>query len=326
MNERGSVKRSPVPVGVKAVVAGLRTYLPRPLSPIGRNGLVGGTASARYCYGVWLRHLVQAHRFGLDTSPDVVAELGPGSSIGVGLAALLTGTQGYYALDAVTRFSDDRNRRVHDGLVQLLGARADIPDEREFPKLKPVLSDYAFQASVLTEGRLAGIRRPVPASAITYISPWERIDALPPDSVDWVISQAVLEHVDNLDLVYAALASWVRPGGVMSHQIDFKCHGTAGTWNGHWTYADLTWRLIRGRRPYLINRQPLSTHLRLLEQNGFEVRCVQRVTTPNELKRSQLAPRFRDLDDEDLRTSGGYVLAVKLPPSSGRLSASPSSC
>src|SRR3977135_940863 len=41
------------------------------------------TQSARYCYSVWLRHLVNAWQQGLHTLPEVVVELGPGSSQGV---------------------------------------------------------------------------------------------------------------------------------------------------------------------------------------------------------------------------------------------------
>lgn len=49
----------------------------------------GGTISARYCYFVWLRHLVKAYENGLKTRFNRVAELGPGDSLGVGLAAMI---------------------------------------------------------------------------------------------------------------------------------------------------------------------------------------------------------------------------------------------
>src|SRR5689334_3926898 len=61
-------------------------------SPLRKRHLgTGGSSSARYCYSVWLRHLSMAARLGLNTDPKDVAELGPGHSIGVGLAALLSG-------------------------------------------------------------------------------------------------------------------------------------------------------------------------------------------------------------------------------------------
>ena len=47
-------------------------------------GTGGGAQSARYCYSVWLRHLIHAWKNGLPFRPNRVAELGPGFSIGVG--------------------------------------------------------------------------------------------------------------------------------------------------------------------------------------------------------------------------------------------------
>ena len=80
--------RSPL----KQMAIGMATWLP------GRAnlwvGATGGTVSARYCYGVWLRHMKMAREAGLDTNPRVVAELGPGDSLGIGLAALLAGAAG----------------------------------------------------------------------------------------------------------------------------------------------------------------------------------------------------------------------------------------
>ena len=53
----------------------------------------GGSISASYCYSVWLRHLVTTAGCGLNCNPRTVAELGPGDSLGVGLAALLSGAE-----------------------------------------------------------------------------------------------------------------------------------------------------------------------------------------------------------------------------------------
>ena len=84
---------------LRHVVCGLLTYIP----PIDKRltNTTGGTSSARYCYSVWLRHLIRAGETGLSTQPKVVAELGPGDSLGIGLAALVSGSSLYYALDIV---------------------------------------------------------------------------------------------------------------------------------------------------------------------------------------------------------------------------------
>lgn len=288
----------------------------------------GGTDSARYCYSVWLRHLVKAHENGLPTHPAAVAELGPGDSIGVGLAALLSGAQTYYAFDAVNYFNSTRNVQVFDELVELFCKRENIPDNREFPEVRPVLDSYEFPSDALTDAHLRDCLRRERAEAIReelldfkraqprfifYAAPWDEQTVLRPSSIDTVYSQAVLEHVNDLEGTYQSLFKWLKPGGIMSHVIDFRCHGCAEQWNGHWSYSDLTWKLIRGKRSWLINRVSHDIHLALLREHGFDVvyELREHATLSSGIDRSRLAPAFRDISDEDLKTSGAFIQAVK---------------
>ena len=128
-----------------------------------------------------------------------------------------------------------------------------------------------------------------------------------------VYSQAVLEHVNDLEGTYQSLCKWLKPGGIMSHVIDFRCHGCAEQWNGHWSYSDLTWKLIRGKRPWLINRASHDIHLALLKEHGFDVvyELIEHAIPSRGIDRSRLAPGFRDISDEDLQTSGAFIQAVK---------------
>jgi len=60
----------------------------------------GGTIESRYCYSVWLRHLKILNTF-CKGIPKKIAELGPGDSLGIGFAALLSGCQNLIALDVI---------------------------------------------------------------------------------------------------------------------------------------------------------------------------------------------------------------------------------
>ena len=124
-------------------------------------------------------------------------------------------------------------------------------------------------------------------------------------------SQAVLEHVDDLPGTYRAMRLWLKPDGLASHQIDFRCHNTAREWNGHWKYSDLTWRLIRGQHSYLLNREAFSTHTRLLAEHGFEIVGSQAARSESPIAKTDLARRFRHLSDEDLTTSSALIQAIK---------------
>jgi len=312
-------------MNISSLVLGLATYVPgvNYLRYKVRGG--GSTFSARYCYSVWMRHLVLAYDNGLKSMPKVVAELGPGESIGVGLAALLCGSDHYYALDVVDYSNTNKNISVFDELVILFHERAEIPGKDEFPEINPVLDDYSFPERILTPDRLAHslsdkrlekIRESIidsgsVSSMINYQVPWNDPAVIDGGRVDMIFSQAVLEHVEELGKVYKAMHDWLSSDGFSSHQIDFKSHGTSEYWNGHWTCSKLLWRLIQGGRPYLINREPCSVHCDLHRGLGVEVVFEQRVMLPSMLTVDQLADDFKGVSDEDLTTSTLFIQSIK---------------
>jgi SAM-dependent methyltransferase len=300
--------------------------LPPIRSLLRRREAKQGTKSAVYCYGVWLRHLVMAAGCRLDTEPAAVAELGPGDSFGTGLAALLCGAQRYTALDAAPYANPRANAKIFDELVELFRARAPIPNQDEYHAVKPRLEDYAFPHHVLGVARMEQALRPERlerirrailgehadprAPVVCYRAPWQDAQVIEPASQDLVFSQAVLEHVDALREAYAAMRAWLKPGGYLSHQIDFKSHGYAPTWDGHWRYGDFVWRLVRGPASWFINRQPYSAHRSLLAASGFRIVHEQRARSVPSFARGALARRFRAMPEADRETSGAYLLAV----------------
>jgi SAM-dependent methyltransferase len=300
------------------ILRGIKSILVTP--PVG----TGGTVSAQYCYSVYLRHLVIADQHGLATDPHTVVELGPGDSIGIGLMALLTGAEQYYAVDAVRHASSATNLLIFDELVKLLSDRAPIPSGGEFAEILPGLGDYSFPSKILSEERLAQVLATnrlnrirnalagnLTAGPIRYLAPMGRMHEIPGDSIDLILSQAVMEHVDQLEETYTECSRCLKPGGFMSHQIDLRCHDTAPEWNGHWKYAELTWRLMRGGRPWFINRSPYSTHTKLINQAGFKIHTEIKQSASPGISRRQLADRFKELSESDLTTAGILVLASK---------------
>jgi hypothetical protein len=280
---------------IKRIAKGLLTFIPG-VTRILPKGRTGGTNRASYCLDVWLKHLALLRSSGMRDMPRALAELGPGDSIGVGLAALLSGVERYYALDVVRYSNAASNLAIFDELATMLKVRdPSVSDER----IARIRSEIASPGS----GR-DGV-------TIEYVVPWSDIRAIEPASVDVIISHAVLEHVVNLESIYQALALWLKRGGMMSHQIDFTSHGLAEKWNGYRAYPEFLWKAIIGRRPYLINRQPCSVHIALLEKNGFEVVKTKHVVRTDGIQRSQLARRWRSISDDDLACSDLTVQARK---------------
>jgi SAM-dependent methyltransferase len=283
----------------------------------------GGTDSAEYCYCIWLRHLVLANSLGMDSFPRAVGELGPGDSIGVGMAALLSGAQRYVALDATEHADPVGSLPIFDALVELFRARTPIPGREAFPEIALDLPDNSFPVALLPEAQLQAAlsdervgwlrrifsgERPEPET-VDYRAPWGVVQRKDAGSIDFLLSNAVMEHVADLPDAYASMARWLRPGGFASHQIDFRSHGLFRAWDGHWACPDWLWQLFIGRRPYLLNREPFATHRKLAGAAGLDDRAAIRLNRPAETTR--LAKRFRTITAEDRTTCGGYLLLQK---------------
>ena len=277
----------------------------------------GSTVKSRYCYAVWMRHLVNAMENGMSRHPASVVELGPGGTVGVGMAALLSGVEQYTGLDVVNNWEHERNLQVFDELVTMFRNREPIPGKEEFPKMHAPLPSFEFPSHLLpdkwleetlSEERIGRIREALiragngEGEMIRYIVPWERSEIIEPGSVDLIWSQAVLEHVEDPRGVYESMHKWLREDGFISHEIDFKSHGSSGLWNGHWTYSDFQWKVVKGRYAYLINRLSYRAHLELMKEVGFQVIQSTLTSKDSQLKRGDLARRFRDMTDKELTT------------------------
>ena len=287
----------------------------------------GGTNNARYCYSVWLRHLIYAHKNGIIGVPKNIAELGPGDSLGIGLAALLSGSEKYYAFDVVKYANTNMNLAVFNELRDLFSKKTPLSSITEFPNLKPKLDNYDFPSEILSDDhlekmlnkeRIEKIRNAIQCldhssesnAMITYKVPWSDNSIIETGTLDMIFSQAVLECVDDLETTYKVMNKWLKPNGIISHCIDLK-FDSADNWYEHWTFSDLEWKIVKGRKKYFINRMPYSAHIKLMHDNGFAIICDVKTKTNLAAKRNNLAKPYKHLSDEDLTTSGTFIQAQK---------------
>ena len=312
-------------MGARVMVKGILTWVPGLQRAFFDPTTGGGAASAAYCYGVWMKHLVLLRRHGMQGMPRTVLELGPGESVGTGVATLLSGAERYIAIDAVAHMRPENNAAVLRDLVRLFRERAPRPvagwpeidgflDARLFPS---DILDERLLAATLAPARLQRIEHAVQAVAGDDPDPmleyhtWSNLQPVADASIDLAFSHVVMTQVTDIEDVYARCGRWVRPGGWMSHQLDLSSLGTADEWNGHLAYSDLEWKIIAGRRPYFVNREPLGTHLAHIERNGFELAAVLRFRPGGGISREALAPRWRAISDDDLATDTAFIVARK---------------
>lgn len=308
---------------LRPVLGGIKSYIPF----LSDSSVVEGINLARYSYSVWLRHLIIAYENGLNTYPNRIVEIGQDDPFGIGLAGLVAGANHYYALDISNSHDSDFTTAVFDELVSLFKKRASIPGDDEFPDVQPHLNSYRFPSHILTDElleaaldkhRLTTLRKQLSAipdrqnrtAKVQVLHP-DDTDIIETGSIDMICSQAALEHIDDLEETYQTQARWLRKGGILSHQIDFRSHGVTDEWNGHWTYSDFMWKIIRGHRPHPLNRAPLSVHTRLLQSMGLRVICVLPVRDLSGLNRSRLNRLYKYLPEEIVTTCSAHIISVK---------------
>lgn len=112
------------------------------------------------------------------------------------------------------------------------------------------------------------------ANRVAYVTGDYQIlaNAIPPASLDWVFSNAVLEHVRNLDALIDVLARALKPGGGMYHRVDLRCHNR---FRGHGelffhTFSRKMWDAM-GCNVGQPNRWLLKDYLALFAAKGFTV-------------------------------------------------------
>ncbi len=306
------------------LVRGLASYIV-PQKFFKRPGS-GGTFSSEYCYSVWLRHLVQLNNCGLITSVHDIrnlAEIGPGDSLGIGLAAMYTGAENYYAFDVIKHTSKEKNKSINDELLQLFKEKKDIPNgTHQFRNTNPVLNNYQFPAdlvSITTEDcndrhqRIEKYLNDLGSkdSAIQYVVPWMGQKHGNVYDIDLIISQAVMEHVDDIEFAYAEMQRWLKPGGIVSHQIDFKAHEMTKDWDGHFYIQPFMWNILAHGRKYPMNRLPLSPHIEAMEKVGLTIKNIVPVISKNNFADRQTSVPGTVFKTDDFTISSALIQAVK---------------
>lgn len=310
---------------IMPIAKGLVTFIPG-IQYLRTNKGGGSTYSAVYCYNVWLKHLTMLWENGLKEIPSSLGEIGPGDSLGVGLAAMLSGIDHYYALDVMKYSSPEKNLKILSDLVELFKSRTSKKSSG-WPDISDYLDENLFPSHILTndllsrtlsDERIKKIREALNESGnndsnltIKHIAPWSDSTVIEKDSIDLIISQSVMEHVNDLEMSYKSMAAWIKPEGFMSHQIDLSAHTLTSKWNGHRQYSDLMWKLIVGNKPYLINREPCSRHLSLLKQNEFVELCCMTKYDDEGIERSLLSSRWKNISDDDLKCRELFVQVIK---------------
>lgn len=298
--------------------SGIKRFLKLERNSIG----TGGSDDSRYCYTFLLRHLYYLNmNYGVNKLPDSILEIGPGDSIGSGILALLMGVNNYAAIDAVEHSNNERNLRILNDLYLLLLNTEYIPDNKEFPEVFPYLDDYKFPEFIkmnLPSKEEIGLRKTEIEKAlynqsdlikINYISNWNIKELHLNEEFGLIYSQAVMEHIEDINSTYLFFYNWLKAGGYISHTIDYRSHGESDKWNGHWEINDILWKIILKGYGYCINRKPHSYHINIVKKYFKDLKVMVKYDESG-IKRTNKR-KYSDFADEDFIISTSFIQGVK---------------
>lgn len=247
----------------------------------------GGMERPEYSLDVFRSHFERSG-FARKGEGFVAMELGPGDSLSSALVCFAFGAGRCYLVDTGHYARSDM--AAYRTMAAYLGAQGlRTPDLDGVTALDELLE--RCNATYAVNG-LASLR------------------SLPSGEVDFIWSQAVLEHVrlGEFDETLHELRRVLRPDGVCSHRVDLRDHLGGGLNNLR--FSGRVWESdFFTRSGFYTNRIRYSRMLESFRLAGFEVEALQVQKWERlPIRRDRLAAEFRTLPDRELCISGFDVI------------------
>jgi hypothetical protein len=249
----------------------------------------GSMLNSEYAIDVFTGHYERARAW-LPTQFSVL-ELGPGDSLATAVIAAVLGATRTLLVDAGAFAS--RDLELYQRLIEGLKQRGyDV--------------GTLWQCSSVSE--LLRV-----ANAVYLTDGLEDLYTVPSGSVDFVFSQAVIEHIrlHELEATFRELFRLQAPGGIGSHRVDFQDHLSHSLNSLRFSRAVWESRLLASSGFYT-NRVRVSEIANLFVAAGYEIvykREDRWATLP--LSRRKMNAAFRQCSDEDLLVCGANIVVRK---------------
>jgi len=280
------------PWWVKIIIKMMLSRMPLHYSYFARVGLFrhGQMDNPGYALQVFRNHFERSD-FSRKEGGFVALELGPGDSFVSAIVANAYGASKCYMVDAGNFAVDDI--KIYQRLIENLqstgiDARKAVGCASAEELLEQVGGIY------LTNGL-------------------QSLCSIPDDSVDFIWSQAVLEHVrlDEFDKTMYELRRILRQNGVASHRVDLKDH-LGGALN-NLRFSTRIWELDwMAKSRFYTNRIRYSNMIDRFEDAGFDVEVLHVDKWDHlPIPRENMSKEFLEFPDDDLCISGFDVLLRK---------------
>lgn len=280
---------------VKIIAKIVLSRLPVPYGFWSTLGLFrhGKMDTVDYLLKVFNGHAADAFPGGLP-SDFTALELGPGDSLASMLVARAMGATKIYLVDAGP-FARTSPAFYKDIAAKLAERGLPVPDLANAHSLADIMA--ACNATYLTDG----VR-----SLVT----------IPDASIDFIWSQAVLEHVRKAEFQQTSdeLCRILSPRGRASHEIDYKDH-LVGALN-NLRFSHKLWESdLFAKSGFYTNRIQAPAMRDMFDASGYGTVRVHKQSLWTDLptSRAALHKEFRDVPNDHLKVS--CIRVVMTPPS-----------
>lgn len=234
---------------------------PRPFSP---KKLLETVFYNKKVVHDWERQLISYQEISNPFSGKDIVEIGPGYDYGAGVTLFSLGASSYKAIDRF--FLSQGNEKYYKTLSENL--RIDMIAK----KLDPIQLSEVIQGIISQGNSYSSSIFSVEHSAIEDVS--EKVS----DVADVIVSQAVLEHVQDINKSFCVMYRLLRKGGVICHEIDFQTHTQVLRERDPlniFRYSESQWKTWL-TFPGCPNRRRPNDFVRAAQSAGFE--CVALVS------------------------------------------------
>lgn len=216
-----------------------------------------------------------------------ILEIGPGKNLLLAIIFILNGAKKVYLIDKYKQiFNDKFNIKLYNQYL--------ILHLEEYKK--NIKNYFSIKEKIIYFGKES----------------IEKINKLENNSIDFIFSHAVLEHVFNLDLTIKRIYQLLKRGGFSSHKVDLRDHFHIRDkcYLDFLKYPNKYWKFIGDT-----NRVRFSQYIKLFREYNFKILNVKLQKMGPILKIEEIKKKiykdFKNLDSEILSIRGFYIFLKK---------------
>jgi SAM-dependent methyltransferase len=272
------------------------------LFPQDRLAASFGRGDADYSWSVFLRHFNRLQKLGF-VSTNRILEIGPGMNLGTALLwwGYCSAIQGFQIKIVCWDVFKNASPEADKYWIRLARELLDAEQKWKFGEQNVEINQIKDKLRLVAEGRI-NPKIDYHVESLTKFEAFAQAEEL---QFDLIYSQASIEHVWHINRFWEVMARITAADGWHSHRIDLADHGRRESnyiemleWSrlGYW----LTMRYVPGA----INRWRACDHIEKIRKVGIKIlNCQREMREILPISAEKIAPEFRDLSSEELRTT-----------------------